>query len=67
MPITEINLHGIEPENIGIGDLTQFGGKVVALRVGAISVYISDLAVVDALHEATTRAYELLAETVVAS
>jgi hypothetical protein len=67
VPTTEINLHGIKPENIAIGDLTAFGQKTITLRVGQVTVYIADLAVLDALHEATTRAYELLAEAVMSA
>lgn len=60
-------VHGLSAEDINVAEVFSPGTPTVTLRLGEISVFITDTAVLDALHEATTRAYELLAETVIAS
>jgi hypothetical protein len=65
--LTVINVHNVSPADVSTVEVFSPGTPTVAVKFGEVTVYIADLAVLDALHEATTRAYELLVETVVAS
>lgn len=65
MITTQTNLHGVTAADIGVG---QAAPGVVTIRFGDnLTVYIKDVATIDALHIANEKAYELLVEGVVAS
>ncbi len=67
MPHTTTTLHNVSPADVTAAAVYSPGLPTVTIRVGELSVFITDLAVLDAFHEAVTRAYELLVENSVSA
>jgi hypothetical protein len=64
VPITaQTNLYGVTAADVSLADFSLDGLPMAALRLGPnVTVFLKDLATVDALMEAITKAYELLAQ-----